>query len=84
MVLVAVNNVASTCLHTGNGVDYDSSPLTITAPAGATVVEVCINITVDDVDEVMEMFYMSLTLETFTPRDVALGPNSLVNSFIVD
>ena len=31
----------SACLHIGD-VDYDSSPLTITAPAGATMVEVCI------------------------------------------
>ena len=48
----------SVCLHTGNGVDYESSPLRVTVPAGATMVEVCINITVDDVEEDIEMFYM--------------------------
>ena len=74
----------NTCLHTGNGVDYESSPLRVTVPAGATMVEVCIQITVDDVDEDIEMFYMSLVLETFTPRNVALGPNSFVNVFIID
>ena len=74
----------SVCSHTGNGVDYDSSPLRVTVPAGATMVEVCINITVDDIEEDIEMFYMSLVLETFTPRNVALGPNSFVNAFIID
>ena len=78
-----LNEVYSACLHTGD-VDYDSSPLTITAPAGATMVEVCIPIIVDDVDEDLEMFYLSLVLETFTPRNVTLGPNSFVNAFIVD
>ena len=67
-----------------NGVDYDSTPLIITLPVGATMVEVCIPITVDDADEDIEMFYLSLVLETFTPRNVALGPNSFVNAFIVD
>ena len=69
---------------TGEGVDYDSSPLTVAIPAGATMVEVCIPITVDDIDEDTEMFYLSLVLETFTPRNVALGPNSFVNAFIID
>ena len=74
----------SVCSHTGNSVDYDSSPLRVTVPAGATMVEVCINITVDDVEEDIEMFYMSLVLETFIPRNIALGPNSFVNAFILD
>ena len=69
---------------TGNGTDYDSSALRVTVPAGATTTEVCIPITVDDVDEDIEMFLLSLVLEIFTPRNVALGPNSLVNAFIVD
>ena len=56
----------------------------VTVPAGATMVEVCIEITVDDVDEDMEMFFLSLVLETFTPRNVGFGPNSFVNAFIVD
>ena len=56
----------------------------VTVPAGAIMVEVCIGITVDDVDEDIEMFYMSLVLETFTPRNVTLVPNSFVNAFIVD
>ena len=64
--------------------DYDSSPLRVTVPVGATMVEVCIPITVDDVDEDIEMFYLSLVLETFTPRNVVLNPNSFVNAFIVD
>ena len=56
----------------------------VIVPVGATMVEVCILITVDDVDEDIEMFYLSLVLETFTPRNVAFGPNSFVNAFIVD
>ena len=56
----------------------------VTVPAGATMVEVCVPIIVDDVDEDMEMFFLSLVLETFTPRNVALGPNSFVNAFIID
>ena len=79
-----MKRLTDTCLHTGNGVDYESSPLRVTVPAGATMVEVCIQITVDDVDEDMEMFFLSLVLETFTPRNVALGPNSFVNAFILD
>ena len=70
-------------IRTGNGGDYDSSPLRVTVPVGATMVEVCIPITVDDVDEDIEMFCLSLVLEMFTPRNVALGPNSLVNAFIL-
>ena len=85
ITLQQLNEVhASVCLHTGNGVDYDSTPLTVTVPVGATMVEVCITITVDDVDEDIEMFLLSLVLETFTPRNVSLGPNSFVNAFIVD
>ena len=64
--------------------DYNSSRLRVTVRAGATMVEVCIQITVDDVDEDMEMFFLSLVLETFTPRNVGFGPNSFVNAFIVD
>ena len=85
ITLQQLNEVhASACLYTGNGVDYESTPLTVTVPVGATMVEVCIPIIVDDVDEDIEMFYLSLVLETFTPRNVALGPNSFVNAFIVD
>ena len=56
----------------------------VTVPAGATMVEICIPITVDDVDEDIEMFYMPLVLETYTPRNVACGPNSFVNAFTVE
>ena len=56
----------------------------VTVPAGATMVEVCIPIIVDDFDEDIEMFYMSLVLETYTPRNVAHGPNSFVNALTVD
>ena len=69
---------------TGGGVDYDSSPLRVTVPAGAMMVEVCVPITEDNIDEETEMFFLSLVLETFTPKNVALGPNSFVSVFIVD
>ena len=45
---------------------YDLSSLRVTVPVNATMVEVCIPITVDDVDEDIEMFYLSLVLEMFT------------------
>ena len=47
-------------------IGYDSSSLRVTVPAGATMVKVCIPITVDDADEDIEMFYLSLVLEMFT------------------
>ena len=53
-----------------NSIDYESSLLRVIIPVGATMVEVCIPIIVDDVDEDIEMFYMSLMLETFTPSNV--------------
>ena len=68
----------------GDGKDYDSSPLRVTIAAGTIMTEVCIPITVDSIKEGTEMFYLSLVLETFTPRNIALGPNSFVNVFIVD
>ena len=80
-------NVYTIILHNvfvGGGIDYDSSPLRVTIDVAASVVEVCIPITVDDIDEGTEMFYLSLVLETFTPRNVILGPNSFINAYIVD
>ena len=77
-------NLRSIYSCTGGGVDYDSSSLRVTVPAGATMVEVCIPITVDNIDEETEMFFLSLVLEIFTPKNVALGPNSFVNVFILD
>jgi len=51
---------------------------------GTNMTDVCIPITVDDIDEGSEMFYLSLVLEIFTPRNVILGPNSFINAIIVD
>ena len=45
---------------TGGGVDYDSGPYSVTIPAGNTNVSFDINITIDNLVEDDEEFYLSI------------------------
>ena len=67
----------------GFGIDFDSTTLRVTIPTGAARTEVCLPIIIDDLQEDTEMFYLSIILDVFTPKNVILGPNSLAGGFII-
>jgi len=67
----------------GFGIDFDSTTLRVTINPGAVSTEVCVPIIIDDVQEDTEMFYLSIILDTFTPKNVLFGPNTLVGGFII-
>ena len=50
----------------GNGVDYISTPITATFPAGATNVTIDIPVTMDNIVEQRETFDLSFTIPSFS------------------
>ena len=57
---------------TGSGIDFNSSPITLTINAGATESRANISVTCDDEVEGLETFNMTLTL-TSNANGVMLG-----------
>ena len=67
----------------GFGIDFDSTTVRITIAPNVSRTEVCFPITIDDVQEDTEVLSLSIILDVFTPKNIILGPNSLVGGFII-
>ena len=73
-----------TCELSGNGVDYDSNPITALFNAGANSTTINIPVINDNITEETETFDLSLTIPSLLSGQVVLGHISKATGSIID